>query len=203
MEQFDSRIDVYINKSAPFAQPILEYIREVVHEASPLLQETMKWSMPFFDYKGTVCMMAAFKQHCAFGFWKASRLNDPHHLLHSGEEAAAGSFGRICSIADLPPKEAMIDFIMQAIELNEKGIKTVKVKPPVDKAALVVPDYFVEALSENGEAGVTFSSFSYSQKKDYVEWLTEAKSEATRQKRLETALEWISEGKTRNWKYER
>jgi len=203
MEQFDSRIDVYINKSAPFAQPILEYIREVVHEASPLIQETMKWSMPFFDYKGTVCMMAAFKQHCAFGFWKASRLNDPHHLLHSGEESAAGSFGRICSIADLPPKEAMIDFIMQAIELNEKGIKTVKVKPPVDKAALVVPDYFVEALSENDEAGANFNAFSYSQKKDYVEWLTEAKSEATRQKRMETAIEWISEGKTRNWKYQR
>ena len=203
MELYDSRIDVYINKSAPFAQPILEYIREVVHEASPLINETIKWSMPFFDHKGTVCMMAAFKQHCAFGFWKATRLNDPNHLLHSGEESAAGSFGRICSIADLPPKEAMIDFILQAIELNEKGIKTVKIKPPVDKAALVVPDYFAEALSENDEASATFNSFSYSQKKDYVEWLTEAKSEATRQKRLETALEWISEGKTRNWKYER
>ncbi len=203
MELYDSRIDVYINKSAPFAQPILEYIREVVHQASPLVNETMKWSMPFFDYKGTVCMMAAFKQHCGFGFWKASRLSDPHHLLNPGEESSAGSFGRISSIADLPPKEALINFVLQAIELNEKGIKTVKTKPPVNKAALVVPDYFIESLSENEAAKAMFSSFSYSQKKDYVEWLTEAKSEVTRQKRLETALEWISEGKTRQWKYQR
>jgi uncharacterized protein YdeI (YjbR/CyaY-like superfamily) len=202
MEQYDSRIDVYINKSAPFAQPILEYIREVVHEASPLINETIKWSMPFYDYKGTVCMMAAFKQHCAFGFWKASRLNDPHHLLNPGEEASAGSFGRVSSITDLPAKQALIDFVLQAIELNEKGIKTVKIKPP-NKAALVVPDYFINSLSKNEAAKATFESFSYSQKKDYVEWLTEAKSEATRQKRLETAVEWIGEGKTRNWKYQR
>lgn len=203
MKLYDSRIDVYINKSAPFAQPILEYIREVVHEASPLITETVKWSMPFFDYKGTVCMMAAFKQHCAFGFWKASRLDDPRHLLNPGEESSAGSFGRISSIADLPPKQALIDFVLQAIELNEKGIKTKAAKPPAQKAVLVIPDYFTEALSENAGAKATFGAFSYSQKKDYVEWLTEAKSEATRQKRLETAIEWIGEGKSRHWKYQR
>jgi len=203
MEQFDDRIDLYVNKSAPFARPILEYIREVVHEASPLVTETMKWSMPFFDYKGTVCMMAAFKQHCGFGFWKASRLNDPNHLLNPGEESSAGSFGRISSIADLPPKEVLIDFVLQAIELNEKGIKTAKVKPAAEKGVLVIPDYFADALSQNEAAQAAFNSFSYSQKKDYVEWLTEAKTDTTRQKRMETAVEWISEGKIRNWKYQR
>src|ERR1700712_5440792 len=103
MEQYDARIDVYIEKAAPFAQPILKHIRRVVHEVSPLITESVKWGMPFFEYKGPLCQMASFKQHLGFGFWRASRLNDPHHFLSlGGEESAAGSFGRLNKIEDLP-----------------------------------------------------------------------------------------------------
>jgi len=201
MEKYDPRIDAYIAKSADFAKPILEHIREVVHKASPLIGETVKWGMPFFDYKGPVCMMAAFKQHLGFGFWKASRLNDPERLLQgSDEEAAAGSFGRISSMNDLPSDEALIGFVQQMIKINESGVKEVK-KPSAPKAELPMPADFDKLLRGNLVAMGNYEKFSPSGKREYLEWFAEAKSEATREKRIEQALEWISEGKTRHWKY--
>jgi uncharacterized protein YdeI (YjbR/CyaY-like superfamily) len=202
MEQYDNRIDAYISKAAPFARPILDHIRKVVHEASPLIGETVKWGMPFFDYKGPVCMMAAFKQHCAFGFWKASRLNDPNKLLRgSDEEAAAGSFGRLVSLEDLPSDEALTDFVLQIIAMNESGIKEPKM-PSAPKAELVMPDDFKNLLSSDSKAVANYENFSPSKKREYLEWIIESKSEATRQKRMETAFEWILEGKSRHWKYQ-
>jgi uncharacterized protein YdeI (YjbR/CyaY-like superfamily) len=202
MEQYDNRVDAYIEKSAEFAKPILKYIRVLVHETSPLLIETIKWGMPFFDYKGTVCQMAAFKEHCAFGFWKASLLTDTHHVIKIGEESA-GSIGRIYSIDDLPSKEILTDLILQAIALNEKGVKAPEKKAPSEKTELVIPDYFIDFLAKNPKASEVFDKFSYSRKKEYAEWIIDAKSEATRHKRMETAAEWIAEGKSRNWKYQR
>jgi uncharacterized protein YdeI (YjbR/CyaY-like superfamily) len=200
MGQYDSRTDAYIAKSAEFAKPILEYIRKVVHEASPLVGETVKWGMPFFDYKGPICNMAAFKQHCAFGFWRSSLIKDPYLVLNNTEEPAMGSFGRLTSIADLPSKEILTDYILQCIALNEKGVKA-HPKAPAAKAELVIPDYFTDLLTGYPKAKEVFDGFSYSNKKEYVEWFTEAKTDATRQKRLDTAIEWLSEGKTRMWKY--
>jgi len=202
MGQYDERIDAYIAKSADFAKPVLIHIRDVVHRASPLINETVKWGMPFFDYKGPVCMMAAFKQHLGFGFWKASRLNDPDRLLQgSDEEAAAGSFGRIVTLDDLPPEEALIDFIHQMIKINESGVKEPK-KPSAPKAELPMPADFDKLLRGNLAAMDNFEKFSPSKKREYLEWFAEAKSEATREKRMEQALEWIAEGKSRNWKYQ-
>ena len=200
MGQFDSRVDAYIDKAAPFAKPVLEYIRQLVHEASPLLTENIKWGCPFFEYKGPVCQMASFKQHCALGFWKAALLNDPHHALKLGD-AKAGSFGDIRSIADLPSKEILTDLILQAIALNEKEVKVERKKAPAEKGELIIPDYFIDFLAGHPKAKEVFDNFSYSNKKEYAEWITEAKTDATRQKRMETAAEWLAEGKSRNWKY--
>ncbi|MFI5158033.1 MAG: YdeI family protein [Sphingobacteriales bacterium] len=201
MEQYDTRVDDYIENAATFAKPILKHIREVVHAASPLITETIKWGMPFYEYKGQVCQMAAFKEHCAFGFWKASLLDDPQGLLKIGE-ASAGSFGRINTIDDLPSDEAIKYFVLQAIEMNGSGKKTPVVKKaPVEKKELVVPDYFEALLNEHPKAKETFEKFSYSHKKEYLEWIIEAKTDATRQKRLETTIEWLTEGKSRMWKY--
>jgi uncharacterized protein YdeI (YjbR/CyaY-like superfamily) len=202
MGQRDERVDAVIAKSADFAKPILIHIREVVHRASPLINETIKWGMPFFDYKGPVCMMAAFKQHCAFGFWKASRLNDPKGYLKSTDgEAAAGSFGRIMGIQDLPPEEAMIDFVKQAMAINESGEKPVK-KPSAPKPELPMPADFDKLLRGSLAAMDNFEKFSPSKKREYLEWFADAKSDATREKRMEQAMEWIAEGKSRNWKYQ-
>jgi uncharacterized protein YdeI (YjbR/CyaY-like superfamily) len=202
MEKYDPRIDAYIAKSADFAKPILEYIRQVVHGASPLITETVKWGMPFFDYKGPVCMMAAFKQHLGFGFWKASRLNDPNGFLQgSDEEAAAGSFGRIVTLSDLPPDEALKDFVLQIIAMNESGVKEAK-KPAAAKAELVMPDDFKNLLSQDAKTVANYENFSPSKKREYLEWIIDAKSEATRLKRMEQAVEWIAEGKSRHWKYQ-
>ena len=201
MEQYDSRVDAYIAKSADFAKPILTHLRDLVHRASPELKETMKWSSPFFDHEGPVCQMAAFNKHCAFGFWKAALLNDPYQILNQ-EADTAGSLGRITSIADLPEDEILIQYIQQALLLNKEGIKAPsRPKTPLDKNELNTPPYLTEALNQHHDAKKHFEKFSPSQKKEYITWLEEAKTEGTRLKRLNTAIEWISEGKIRHWKY--
>ena len=197
MPTVDPRVDAYIEKSADFAEPILRHIRKLVHKACPDIRETMKWSFPHFDHKGTVCSMASFKQHCALGFWKQSLMEQD---AFPAEKTAMGSFGRITSVKDLPPDKVMIALIHQAVELNEKGIKVAK--KPVDKKELVVPADLTKALSKNKTAKTAFDKFSYSHKKEYVQWIEEAKTEPTRNKRLATTVEWLSEGKSRNWKYE-
>jgi uncharacterized protein YdeI (YjbR/CyaY-like superfamily) len=202
MGQYDERVDAYIAKSPDFAKPILIHIRELVHRAAPELSEIMKWGFPFFDYKGPVCQMAAFKRHCAFGFWREKMLHDPKgYLKVDGEESSAGSFGQILSISDLPPEEVLIDFIRQAIAINEKGVKIEK-KPAAPKPELAMPADFDKLLRANLTAMDNFEKFAPSKKREYLEWFAEAKSEATREKRIEQALEWIGEGKSRNWKYQ-
>jgi hypothetical protein len=124
MKQYDARVDAYIGKSAAFAQPVLKHIRALVHEASPLLTETIKWGSPFFEYNGNVCFMAAFKAHCAFGLWDIYMLNDKHGVIKKGQEKESrGNFGRITSITDLPKGEILKDLIRQAVAINEKGVK--------------------------------------------------------------------------------
>jgi len=199
MPSADPRIDAYIDKSADFAKPILTHLRKLVHKACPDVEETWKWSFPHFDHKGVLCSMAAFKQHCSFGFWKQSLLESD---AIPKTKTAMGSFGRITSLKDLPPDKVMIGLIHQAMELNEKGIKTPQ-KKPSEKKELVVPEELTKALSKNKAANAQFEKFSYSHKKEYIEWITEAKTEPTRLKRLATTIEWLSEGKSRNWKYEK
>ena len=197
MPNKDPRVDAYIEKSADFAKPILTHLRKLVHKASPKLSETVKWGMPAFEYKGIVCGIAAFKEHCTFGFWKHSLLN---YNGFSTEKTAMGSFGRITSKKDLPTDDTIVKLVQQAVELNETGVKVAKPKPAAKKE-LVVPDYLTAALKKNKAAQKTFEDFPYSCKKEYVEWITEAKTEPTREKRLATTIEWLVEGKPRNWKY--
>jgi uncharacterized protein YdeI (YjbR/CyaY-like superfamily) len=190
-------VDAYITKSPDFAKPILKHLREVVHAAVPEVEEEMKWSTPTFTYKGILCGMAAFKEHCLLGFWKGSLLRDDKG---NTLERDANELGRITSLADLPPDKVLTRYIKEAARLNEEGIKVEKPKAK-PKPALVVPPYLVSALRKNKKALTTFEDFSPSAKREYVEWLTEAKTDATRDRRLAQAVEWIAEGKQRNWKY--
>lgn len=199
MPTTDPRVDAYIAKSKDFAKPVLNHIRALVHETCPDVTETMKWSFPHFDYKGMFCSMASFKEHCAFGFWKHSLMEDK---ALPTEKTAMGSFGRITSIADLPNDKTMKKLIADAVKLNDDGVKVVKAKPAAGTRELVVPEYLLEALARDEKAADTFNKFPYSCKKEYVEWIIEAKTDATRDKRLATTLEWLAEGKRRNWKYE-
>jgi len=200
---YDARVDAYIAKSAPFAQPILKHLRELVHSVSPLLTETMKWGFPFFDYNGSVCQMAAFKEHMGFGFWKQKQLNDPGKLIKE-EDGTAGSFGKITSLSDLPSDEILVDFIKQSMRLNEAGNKKPAVKKETaPKAPIEMPADFADLLANTPKAQVVYEKFSPSHKREYLEWIVDAKSDATRLKRMETALEWISEGKSRHWKYQK
>lgn len=195
----DPRVDAYIEKAAPFARPILTHLRDLVHATVPEVEEDVKWGMPAFMYKGILGGLASFKEHAAFNFWK-------HGLIFGGErpEEAMGSFGRITSLADLPPDEELAGYILRAKQLNDDGVKTPKrEKSPEEKKEPPVPDELVAALEANPAALEHFTAFSPSKRKDYAEWITEAKTDATRRKRVDTAVEWIAEGKGRNWKYER
>jgi uncharacterized protein YdeI (YjbR/CyaY-like superfamily) len=202
MGKRDKRIDVYIAKSAPFAQPILNHLRDLVHTACPDVEETMKWSFPHFDYAGEIlCSMASFKKHCSFGFWKASLLSDPEGLLEVVGKTSMGSLGQITSLSDLPSDRILIKYTREAAKLNKEGVKVPsKAKTPVKKE-LQVPDYFMKAISKNKKALKTFEGFSNTNKKEYVEWVDGAKTEETKEKRLETAVEWMADGKIRHWKY--
>jgi len=200
----DPRVDAYIARSADFAKPILKHLRELVHRACPEVQETMKWSFPHFDYKGMLCDMAAFKAHCSLGFWKASLLKKRIAIdVRTGKRKdGMGNFGRICSLRDLPSDATLVELIKQAAELNEQGIKQARPKPQKKKPVRIPAD-LAAALNKNARARAAFDAFSPSHKREYIDWISEAKSDDTRQRRLETALEWIAHGKHRHWKYER
>lgn len=199
----DPRVDAYIEKSQDFAKPILKHLRAIVYKACPGAEETMKWSFPNYNYKGAIlCSMASFRNHCAFGFWKSSLMKDPEGLFNKDGHNAMGQFDRITSIKDLPSDKILIAYIKEAAKLNEDGVKVVKKKTAVQKIA-EPPDDLLAALNKNKKAKATFEAFSPSRRKEYIEWITEAKTESTRIKRLTTTIEWLSEGKSRNWKYER
>jgi hypothetical protein len=200
MSSRDPRINAYIAKAAPFATPILAYMRNAVHKGCPDVVETMKWSFPHFDYKGVLCGMAAFKEHCTFGFWKGSLLNIGGIAAKSTD--AMGQFGRIRSIDDLPPEKQLVALVRQAARLNDEGVK-VERRPRGTKPMPAAPPAFLKALRANKKAFAAYEGFSASHRREYLEWITEAKTDATQDRRIATAIEWLAEGKSRNWKYER
>ena len=198
-KNFDPRVDAYIAKSADFAQPILRHLRKLVHEACPTATETIKWTFPTFEHHGILCGMAAFKAHCTFGFWHQGVTKVLGRDSKKGEEAM-GSLGRITSVGDLPNEKTMLHYIRQAAKLKETGVPARPVRKP--RPVLAVPADLAVALKKNKAAAATFEKFSPSHRRDYIEWIMEAKREETRGKRLATTLEWLAEGKSRNWKYE-
>ena len=202
MIQKDKRIDAYILKSADFAKPILNHLRSLVHTACPNVEETIKWGFPHFDYKGMMCSMAAFKQHCAFGFWKTALMKDAKEMI-SQNEYAMGHMGKIRSLKDLPPDKKITAWIKEAMKLNDDDVKLPERKKGCSTKEIEIPDALQKALDKNKTAATRFTSFSPSHKREYIEWINEAKTEETKNKRTATTIEWLKEGKSRNWKYER
>lgn len=201
MPKQSPQVDAYIAKAAEFARPILEKIRALFHQACPEIEETMKWSFPHFECQGIVGSMAAFKAHASFGFWKGSLMKDPKKLFQKVGDTSMNAM-RVESLADLPPDKVILAYIKEAVALNKEGVKVERPKP-TPKKELQVPDDVMAALKKNKKALATFEGFSPSQKREYVEWIAEAKQEATRQKRIATALDWLAEGKSRHWKYQK
>jgi uncharacterized protein YdeI (YjbR/CyaY-like superfamily) len=196
MGERDPRIDAYIAKAADFAKPILMEIRDRVHEACPECEETLKWSSPSFFYHGMLCGMAAFKEHAIFGFWKG-----PLVLGKRAEEpGTSGGFRtKLTKVSDLGSKKAMAADIRKAMTLNEAGVALPRTRKPA--APLTLPADLAAALRKSKTAQTAFEKFSPSHKREYVEWIEGAKREETRARRLETAIQQISDGKPQNWKY--
>jgi uncharacterized protein YdeI (YjbR/CyaY-like superfamily) len=199
-------VDAYIAKAQPFAQPILSHLRDVVHAACPDAEEALKWGMPSFMYRGSIlCTMASFKAHCGFGFWLGAQVVEGTSSGESGE-SAMGQFGRITAVKDLPPKTTLARYVKKAMALTEgsgKVVKAAKPAPRTKAAALTVPPELLKALEQHPEAKATFDAFSPSHRREYVDWVAEAKREETRERRIQQAIELMAEGKSRNWKYER
>ncbi|MFI5228014.1 MAG: YdeI family protein [Gemmatimonadales bacterium] len=198
MATTDKRVDAYIAKAPEYARPILTHIRAVVHESCPECEETLKWRAPTFMHHGIICMMAAFKAHVTFGFWKGSLITDG-----KGKPIDLGmgkDLGKLTSVSELPSKRALTGYVKQAMKLNEEGVK-LHGRPGRQKPPLTVPGDLAAALRKNKKAKATFDGFSPSAKREYVEWLAAAKAEDTRARRLAQAVQWMSEGKQRNWKY--
>ncbi|MBZ4190830.1 YdeI/OmpD-associated family protein [Niabella beijingensis] len=197
-------VDTYISAAPLFAQPVLLHIRRIVHKAGKDIQETIKWSCPHFDYKGRIlCSMAAFKQHASFNFrlGKEILVLKPYLVLE-GTHKAMGQLGRLTKVKDLPPDKVLLQALKEAMVLIDAGT-SLKQTPAGKAAAIAVPGYFQKALAKNKTAKAVFEKFAPSHRNEYLQWIIDAKTEATREKRIATALEWIAEGKSRNWKYER
>lgn len=210
MGKRDKRFDTYINESAEFAQPILKHIRELVHEACPDIVEEFKWGHPHFTYEGSIiCGMASFKQHVGFGFWKASLIMGTDSSKVGPE--GMGQFGKLTTVKQLPSKKVLTGYVKAAMKLNEAGIPAAPRRSAIAKKAaakksgtvLKVPADLIAALELNRAALDTFDAFSPSARKEYIEWITEAKQQTTRERRLEQAIEWMADGKQRNWKYQK
>lgn len=197
----DPRVDVYIAKSAPFARPVLTYIRDAVHAGCPDVEEGIKWSFPHFMRKGILCSMASFKAHCAFGFWKRSLLDVGTRGAKTSE--AMGQFGRITSIADLPGEKALKTLVRQAAVLNEKGVTVPRPVRSAGKPAPATPADLLTALKASAKARAAYDDLSASHKREYLEWISSAKRDETRQRRIEAAVLMMADGKSLNWKYER
>jgi uncharacterized protein YdeI (YjbR/CyaY-like superfamily) len=193
MGKCDPRIDAYIANAAPFAQPILTRLRQTVHEACPEVEEGMKWRSPHFGYRGMLCGMAAFKEHCSFGFWKGEL------VIPEAERNGMGHFGKLTRVEELPSKQVLTGYIRKAMAINEQGLKVERTAP--NKRRVTVPPVLQRALKQNRAARDGFENFSSSHQREYVEWIREAKTDETRQRRLAIAIEWMAEGKPRNWKY--
>jgi uncharacterized protein YdeI (YjbR/CyaY-like superfamily) len=199
-------VDAYIAKAQPFAQPILHRLRDTIHAVVPEVEEAIKWSRPFFLYKGVILgNISAFKEHCSFGLWGSEMVQA---LREGGVDSkeGMGSFGRLTSVADLPPQAELESFVRKAAELISEGTRTKsiqRVAKPTPRGELAIPEALAAALKTNKQAAARFAELSPSCRREYAEWIAEAKREETRTKRVATALEWIAEGKSRNWKYER
>lgn len=202
MEKYSTKVDEYIEKSLDFAKPILNHLRETIHEVCPDVEEAIKWKFPTFMYKGKIlCSITSFKQYCSLGFWLHQDMKTLKELETTAEKSSMFSLGRITRMEDLLPKPQLKKAIKEAMELTDMGVTMKRAAPT--KTETAIPDYFKEALQQNKQALEIFEKSSLSFRKEYINWITEAKTEATRNKRMEQALEWIEEGKGRNWKYEK
>lgn len=195
MAKKDRRVDAYIAKSPDFAKPILTHFRDLIHDAVPEVSETIKWSAPAFEYNGVLAVMAAFKAHCNLILWKASM------VIGGKGNTERGPLRNIARLSDLPPDKTIRKWVSEAAKLNEQGVKTPR--SAKRKRAISVPAELTKALARNKKAATVFENFPPSHRREYADWIAEAKGADTRERRVETAVEWIAEGKGRNWKYEK
>jgi uncharacterized protein YdeI (YjbR/CyaY-like superfamily) len=196
MSSRDKRIDAYVARSAEFAKPILTHIRAVVHTACPDVEETLKWGSPAYMHHGILCITAAFKAHCALVLWRA-----PLIVGAAKSRDARGHFGKLTSVKDLPSKAVLVGLIKQAVKLNEAGTKRSQRVAGKPKKALPTPADLAAGLKKSAKATAAWAEFAPSHRREYIEWITEAKRPETRAERLKTTLAWVKDGKQRHWKY--
>jgi uncharacterized protein YdeI (YjbR/CyaY-like superfamily) len=201
-QNHDPAVDEYIANAQPFAQPILSHLRGLIHQHCPAVEEAIKWGLPHFDHAGEMmCILSSHKAHCSFSFWKESIMSDERLRANPELPAAKRFMGRITSLADLPGDEVLGALLQEAVALNEKGVK-LPPREPKTPQDIAIPEAFAEQLAADPAAKAVFESKSPSFRKDYLVWITDAKTDATRDKRIAESLAWIAEGKGRFWRSE-
>jgi uncharacterized protein YdeI (YjbR/CyaY-like superfamily) len=195
----DARVDAYIADAQAFARPILKHLRKLIHQACPEIVETIKWGSPFFEYKGILCGFAAFKAHCSLFFWRDIDVSNQLEKTNTAG-AGMGQFGKLASLSDLPKDDVLLACLRSAVEQrNSPDSKPKRARQPAKE--LSVPPDLEKALAKDKKAASAFNNFAPSHRREYIEWITEAKRPETREQRLQTTIEWLAEGKKRNWKY--
>jgi uncharacterized protein YdeI (YjbR/CyaY-like superfamily) len=199
MKNTSPEVDAYIENAPEFARPMLKRLRKVIHKGCPQVVETIKWGVPMFEHHGILGGLAAFKQYVRFGFWKAALMSDPHGLMPAdGSKSMMGL--KLYELSNLPADKILVEYVREAALLNEQGMKPSKPKKKAAKP-VVLPEDLQAALKKNAKARTTFEAFPPSHQREYIKWIVEAKQATTRERRLATTLEWLTHGKSRNWKY--
>ena len=197
MNHTDPRINEYIARSQAFATPILRRIKAIVHAGCPDVEETLKWGTPSFSYRGILCGRASFKAHCVFGFWKSELLAERFQSSKESAGEAMSQFGHLKTVKELPSRTTMLRLVRLAAQLNEGGIKSAAPPKTALPKAVRAPADLLAALQNNARARAGYDNLSPSQKREYIEWITEAKRDETRKRRVATAVEWLAEGRIR------
>ena len=202
--KIDPRVDDYLGKAPEFSRPILGHLRALIRAGCPDAEETIKWGRPTFVYRGKMlCVMAAFKAHCSLGFWQSGVAALIARDGHGRAGNSSGQFGRITSVGDLPDDATLRRYVAEAVRILDGGEPAKPRGASVTRRAEIpMPDDFAAMLKGHPAAAAALAAFSPSHRREYLEWIVGAKREETRARRMATAIEWLTQGKTKEWKYQ-
>lgn len=196
MNEASENITAYIEKATPEFKEVMIALRSVLNNPNFDIKEDWKWGAPNFNNEGMICWLAHFRNHVGMNFFKGTLIKDKYNLFTHYREEKGNRQLKFSDINQIIPEQIEY-YIEEAIKLNQENIKVVKKE--IDTS---LPLDLETELNNNPKAKMFFESLAPSYKRDYIEWIEEAKREATRTKRLATTMEWLSEGKKKNWKYE-
>jgi hypothetical protein len=203
----NAQVTAYAAAMPAYAQPIFAHLRALIHTTCPDTDEAIKWSIPHFERDGDyLCIFAASPGHASFTFYKQQLMSDPRLRDNLNLPAIKRFMGRLTSLSDLPDDATLAAMLQEAADLNARGVRLpdrAPKTPPVIDMPSAVATAVATALAANPAAQAVWDAKSAAWRKDYLVWITAAKTDPTRDARIAEALDWIADGKARFWKYQK